>query len=104
MRALMLAAVLAGTLVGALSSSRADDAPATEGYYEGHITMYPYTPVYCDRDSGIGSPCYGSSGFEVPKSAPLPPNEKWCAWVDLTEVMKSPGLMDKWYKWAPRVV
>lgn len=66
------------------------------GYYSGQATLYPYDPVYCDKDEG--GACYGVYMY-LPKSAPIPPNFTWCKWADI-----SGDLNKSWYWWRPRTV
>jgi hypothetical protein len=66
------------------------------GFYSGPATLYPYDPVYCDKDGG--GPCYGVYMY-LPKSAPLPPKETWCKWADI-----SGDMGNGWYWWKPRTV
>jgi hypothetical protein len=71
------------------------------GYYSGSATLYPYDPVYCDKDGG--GPCYGVYMY-LPKSAPLPITETWCKWADIEAEMKAQSLTNNWYWWKPRIV
>lgn len=66
------------------------------GFYSGQAILYPYDPVYCDKDGG--GLCYGVYIY-TPKSAPLPPTEKHCEWADLD----LPGPKN-WFQWEPRTV
>ena len=86
-------------------------SPVNEGYYSGSSTIYPYDPVYCERDDGNGA-CYGARGSlgNLPLSAPLPPGNKWCEWADNAAGIKPVGngwaivTGEGWYQWAPREV
>jgi hypothetical protein len=82
-----------------------------QGYYSGLSTLYPYQPVYCDKDYSDGS-CYGVMGshMSLPKSAPLPPTKDWCEWGDIGDP-KGRRLVgdgqaiftgEGWYQWKPR--
>jgi hypothetical protein len=97
--------------------SVAQAAEPTQGYYAGLSIFYPYKPVYCDQDelgTGRGGACYGSLGdlLALPKSAPLPYNEKWCKWVDRDDPASKVDLGngwasitgEGWYQWDPRLV
>lgn len=72
---------------------------SNQGYWAGNAILYPYKPVYCGKDPLVdkASPCYGSPGdqYLLPKSAPLPPTEEQCKYVE--------GV-NNWYKWKPRTV
>jgi hypothetical protein len=81
---------------GACAVESADQP--TLGYYCGLATVYPYMPVYDDNPDclhGIGK--IASDVSEMPRSAPLPPKNKMCDWVD-----QSSG--NTFYEWQPRAV
>ena len=83
-------------------------ASPNQGYYAGLSTLYPYKPVYCDKDptKTLKTPCYGSPGdlVALPKSAPLPVGMKWCEFADIRARMVSKNMLDTWYQWNPRTV
>lgn len=84
-----------------------------EGYYQGQSTLYPYDWVFTASEDGH-SQGYGAIGemLGLPKSAPLPPGQRWCKWADITDpkrlVPDGQGWVsmtgEGWYQWEPRIM
>jgi hypothetical protein len=111
-RHMAAAAITAAVMIAAASETTATEPNG--GYYEGLAIFYPYDPVFCDKNSGLGGPCFGmpGSGTFLPKSAPLPPGHKHCEWADIkdpkSKVNLGNGLVgmtgEGWYQWEPRTI
>lgn len=108
---IMLAAALFAIMPAAATVAQIYVPPATSGYWEGPNSFYPYDGVYCDRDTGLRSACYGALGsmLSLPESAPLPKGRHWCEWVDDSQAWQRIGKTDwatmsgtGWYQWRPR--
>lgn len=94
-----LTIAIAGTLL-ASTPGHAQDVRAPEttlGFYCGLQITYPYGPVYShDMACMKGQALAGLDTDELPLSAPLPPNQKLCNWID-RQYRKT-----IWYQWTPR--
>lgn len=82
-------ALLLLTLAPALAQE--EHPPANLGFYCGSSTLYPYEPVYSDKENCLGSSYGGMSVGQLPRSAALPKDEKYCKWAHTG-----------WYQWNPR--
>ena len=105
---------VAAAFVATLVACRAGAVEPNGGYYQGLSILYPYDPVFCDKNGGMGSPCYGMPGSHLflPRSAPLPPAKTYCVWADRDDpeayVSVGPGVVSPtgkgWYHWKPRII
>lgn len=65
------------------------------GFYCGLAILYPYDPVYCDKQDCLGR-CVGTVMYQA-ASAPLPRSYTWCKGAD-------PDKINSWYQWRPRTL